>query len=76
MPSRSRHHVHTYSQPPKLPPLIHLWILRILMPLGGHPDFIGQRGCPDDMLAEVVGLGHLDDPHAIEFKPTVIGFPQ
>ena len=72
MPPRSRHRVHTYSEPPKLPPIIHLWLLRMLMPLGGHRDFISQSWCPNDMLAEVVGLGHLVDPDANEFKPTVL----
>lgn len=39
-------------------PIICLWLLRILVPLGGHREFIRSHGFNNDTLAEVLGLGH------------------
>jgi len=39
-------------------PIIRLWLLRILVPLGGHREFIRSHGFNNDTLAEVLGLGH------------------
>lgn len=36
--------------------LLQLWLLRLLVPLGGHREFIEQHGVSDDALAETVGL--------------------
>ena len=36
--------------------IIHLWILRILMLLGGHREFIHSHGFNDDTLAQTLGL--------------------
>lgn len=41
----------------ELHPLIHLWILRILVPLMGHKKFMFNIGFVDDHLAELIGLG-------------------
>lgn len=35
-----------------------LWLLRLLVPLGGHRRFIRDSGLHDDATAEAVGLGH------------------
>lgn len=43
-------------------PIIRLWLLRILVPLGGHREFIHSHGFNNDALAEVLGLGHWVDP--------------
>ena len=38
-------------------PIILLWLLRILVPLGGHREFVRSHGFNNDTLAEVIGLG-------------------
>lgn len=42
-------------------PLIQLWLLRILIPLGGHRDFVESYGFRDDRIAEALGLGQWID---------------
>ena len=48
-------------------PIILLWLLRILVPLGGHREFLRSHGFSSDSLAEVIGLGHWVDPSPKEF---------
>ena len=48
--------------PDDLHPLVHLWILRILVALGGHKNWVREHGFNDDGIAEVIGLGHWADP--------------
>jgi len=40
---------------------IRLWMLRILVKLGGHRQFLGGYGFDDDDVAQAVGLGHWID---------------
>lgn len=49
---------------PELAPLVERWLLRILVPLGGHREFLLPHGFRDDAIAEVLGLegaGEQDD---------------
>jgi len=39
-------------------PVIRLWLLRILIALGGHREFVRSHGFNNDALAEILGLGH------------------
>lgn len=48
-------------------PIILLWLLRILVPLGGHREFLRSHGLSSDSLAEVIGLGHWIDPSPKDF---------
>ncbi len=48
-------------------PLIKLWVLRILVTLNGHKEFIENRGFDDDTIAELIGLEHIIK--AKKFKP-------
>ena len=48
-------------------PIIRLWLLRILVALGGHRAFMRSDGFNDDTLAEVIGLGHWIDPSCHDF---------
>lgn len=48
-------------------PAILLWLLRILVPLGGHRDFVHSHGFHNDALAEVIGLKHWIDPSPNDF---------
>jgi SpoVK/Ycf46/Vps4 family AAA+-type ATPase len=38
--------------------IVLLWILRLLVPLGGHREFINEAYFSDDGLAKAIGLGH------------------
>ena len=38
-------------------PAVQLWILRMLMTLGGHREFVTSRGFSNDPVAEALGLG-------------------
>ena len=38
-------------------PAVQLWVLRILMMLGGHREFVTSRGFSNDPVAEALGLG-------------------
>lgn len=53
-------------------PLIRLWLLRILVPMGGHRDFIRPHGFNNDALAEAIGLGHWVDPSPHDFDPKAV----
>ncbi len=48
-------------------PIIHLWLLRILVSLGGHRELVRSHGFNNDTLAEVIGLGHWIDPSPNDF---------
>ncbi len=39
-----------------LDPLIRLWLLRVLVPLGGHRDFVRPHGISNDSIAAAIGL--------------------
>jgi SpoVK/Ycf46/Vps4 family AAA+-type ATPase len=65
MPIRRRHP--RYSATTSLPPIVHLWLLRLLVPLGGHREFIQSHGFKNDTLAEILGLGKLIDPEVGDF---------
>lgn len=53
-------------------PLIRLWLLRLLVPLGGHRRFIRDHGFGDDEVCEIVGLGHWIEPGDREFKDMAV----
>ena len=52
-----RHRSHSFAMPDDLQPIIHLWLLRLLVPLRGHKDFINANDFSNDALAEMLGLG-------------------
>lgn len=60
------------SQPINIPSIVHLWILRILVPLGCYRDFINANGFSNDSLAELLGLGEWIDPETKDFNPKLI----
>ena len=53
-------------------PIILLWLLRILVPLGGQREFMRSHGFNNDTLAEVIGLGHWIDPSPNDFDPKAV----
>jgi len=52
MPRRSS----TTTPQSRLDQLIRLWLLRLLVPLGGHQHFLRRHGINDDSVARVVGM--------------------
>lgn len=62
-----------YSRMPiDIPPIVRLWLLRLLVPLGGHREFILHTGFSNDTLAEVLGLEEWIDPESKDFNPKTI----
>ncbi len=62
-----------YASPPvEVQPIIRLWLLRLLVPLGAHHEFISPRGFNKDTLAEILGLGEWIDPTDREFDPKLV----
>lgn len=57
---RRRTYPSAYALAP-ISPLIRLWMLRILVPLGGHHAFFNANGFANDALARAVGLGNWID---------------
>ncbi len=53
-------------------PASRLWLLRILVPLGAHREFVGAHGFNSDAVAAVLGLGRWIDPDPDEFDPKAI----
>lgn len=47
----------TYKSSSETPDIFRLWLLRMLVPLGAHREFITQYGFKSDALAELLGLG-------------------
>jgi transitional endoplasmic reticulum ATPase len=69
MPIRRRSRSRYTSLSSDLPPIIRLWLLRLLVPLGGHREFINAHGFSNDTLAEILGLSHWIDPVDRDFDP-------
>lgn len=53
--------------PTSVEPLVYLWILRILVPLGAQRKFIEQDGFSDGFLAETLELKHYSDAEELDF---------
>ena len=53
-------------------PLVRVWLLRLLVPLGGYREFIHPHGFRSDALAEIIGLARWIDPIDREFDPRAI----
>lgn len=54
------------------PANVHLWILRILVPLGCYRNFINPNGFSNDTLAELLDLGEWIDPELTNFDPKLV----
>lgn len=52
--------------------LIRLWLLRLLVPLGGHREFLNSHSFGNDSLAEILGLGDWVDNNKKEFNPQLL----
>lgn len=57
----------------KLEPIIQLWLLRMLVNLGGQHELFSKRhGFSNDAIAESLGLGHWIDPAPNDFDPKAV----
>ncbi len=72
MPLRKRHTPRYSSSFPDIPPLVQRWVLRILVPLGGHKEFVHPLGFSNDVIAEKVGLGEWIDSRSCDFDPATV----
>lgn len=68
MPPRSRPNTRSESVLSIVPPLVRLWILRLLVPLGGHRQLIGQNGYLNDSVADALGLDQSLDAFTVTFE--------
>jgi len=55
-----------------LAPLVELWILRLLVPLGAHRSFISDSCFRGDEVARLIGLGHWIDTSGREFDARAV----
>lgn len=61
--STTPHEAHAITQ---------LWLLRLLVPLGGHKDLIGRTGFSNDSVAQAAGLGEWIDNDELDFDAAAI----
>ena len=65
----STRHSGCTDTPQQIEPIILLWILRLLVPLGAHREFINRFDLGNEKIANVVGLGAWVGPQNREFNP-------
>ena len=62
-----------YSRMPlDIPPIVHLWLFRLLVPLGVHREFVQKDGFSNDTFAELLGLGDWIDSANRDFDQKTI----
>ena len=69
---RNRHRPATAQVCNGLAPLVHLWMLRLLVPLGGQKRFVQKHGFENDDLAEALGLDDWIDPESVDFNAKTV----
>lgn len=67
-----RRHPRRSFNPLETPPIVRLWLLRILVPLGGYREFISYNELRSDALAKVVGLEEWIDPSPRDFDQKAV----
>lgn len=68
-----RHHrSRSHRDPQDVSPAVRLWLLRLLVPLGAHREFIQRSGFGNDALAHAIGLGAFVDPEDLEFDAEAV----
>ena len=56
----------------KIEPRVQLWMLRILVNLGAHREFLKHQGFNSDALAEAIGLGDWVDSAHRDFDLKIV----
>lgn len=54
------------------PAIVCLWLLRMLVPLGGYRSFISSHSFGNDALAHLLGLGQWVDSETLTFEPAKV----
>lgn len=72
MSPRFRRRAAYFQDTKEIPGIVRLWLLRMLVPLGGHRRFIGDSEFCTERLAELLGLGDWLGCEYEEFKPKAI----
>ena len=69
MASRRRISIHAKNASClNLPPIARLWLLRIMVPLSGHRQFVQAQDLSDDSVANALGMGEFLEPFADNFS--------
>ena len=53
-------------------PSVELWMLRVLVPLSGHREFISRNGFSNDAMAHALGFGAWIDQEECDFDPKAV----
>ncbi len=70
--AKRRHTHYNTSSSGELEPIVRLWLLRLLVPLGAHREFIHLHGFSCDTLAVTLGFGKWIDSEDIEFEQQAV----
>lgn len=71
MPLRRRRSRYA-RMPLEIPSIVHLWLFRLLVPLGAHREFVQKDSFSDDPFAELLGLGGWIDDDNLNFDQKAI----
>lgn len=66
------HHLRSDRNTRAVPPLIRLWLLRLLVPLGAQREFASEHSFRNDTLAEGLGLGDWVEPTSRVFDARAV----
>ena len=68
----ARHRKPFISESKGIASIAELWMLRILVPLGGHKDLLNRSSFSDDDVARAAGLGQWLDDEDRDFDASAI----
>ena len=68
MSTRRRH----TKKPTEFTPIMRLWLLRLLVPIGAQRQFVSQMGFNDDVTAELLGLQEWVGTNPREFDQKLV----
>ena len=71
MPIRRRRFARS-TMPGDVPPILVLWLLRLLVPMGGQRHLVGPTAFSNDALAEMVGMERWIDSTECEFDQRAV----
>lgn len=72
MRARYRKPATTQAQAHEITSISELWMLRILVPLGGHKLLLNRGGFSEDAVARAIGLGAWVDDDERDFDPAAV----
>ena len=56
----------------EVPPIVRLWLVRLMVDLGAHREFVGEHGFSNDSTAQAIGLGDWIDCSRQEYDRKAI----